>query len=150
MDFKNFLEDQLIESVSSDGYIGIGWVYKGKVLGLVETLEDGITFNDTIHPHTNRQNCFTIDILKEFPELGKIHYTSLPRYRVSYNSKNNTYYVLGTPLLIKNTKFQKALIDEYHLHNKNVKFDNLDSEDHYSGDNGPPFDTISDELKYFD
>lgn len=50
MEFKQFLTEQLLEEVSSDGYIGIGWVYKGKVLGLVETLEDGITFKKYYSP----------------------------------------------------------------------------------------------------
>ena len=149
MNFKNFLESQLLESVSTEGYIGIGWIHKGKLLGLIETIEDGIKYETTIHPHSNHQKRFQLDVLRKYQELGKIHYTSLPRFRVSYNTEDNTYYILGTPLLLKNKKFQEILIQEYHLENKHVKFDNLDSEDHYNGDNGPTCDIISNELNYF-
>ena len=82
-------------------------------------------------------------------ELAKYSHTFLPRFRVLYDLDKHKYIVIGSAALLALPKFQLAMQKEFSLPSSTVFGNFGDSADHYSGENGSPYDVLQQQLNYF-
>lgn len=132
----------------STGFIGVGWVYKGKLLTNFEDVEGGQHFEATVQPRISHAKAWS-RIQRQFKELEKYSHTFLPRFRVIYVLDQHKYFVIGTPALLKVSKFQTKILQEFNLPASTVFANFGDSAEHYRGENGSPYNVLQEQLDYF-
>lgn len=119
---------------SSGNYIGVGWSGFAETWDFIQEAEDGILYESSVQPRYNHQQRWELDVLRREPTYRRLHYTSLPRYRIFLNEGVPT--IIGFPLLLKQKKFLDHVKILYKCHKLVVSSSEV-NEEHYSGSMGP-------------
>jgi hypothetical protein len=127
------LEAQNLVVCSNSNYVGLGWVIGTDTEDSIVPHEDGTRFGDQAHHQSSHQKMYERMVVRKHPDLKGTDYSSSPRYRVYYDTKNRQSYVIGWTGLLQLPKLRKHITDLYKL--ENPKFY---TEDHYNvGNTGP-------------
>lgn len=127
------LEAQNLVVCSNANYIGLGWVIGADTEDSIIPHEDGTKFGASLHHQSNHQKMYERMVVRRHPELRGTDYSSLPRYRVYFDTEERRACVIGWAGLLQLPKLRSHIVQLYKL--KNPLFY---TEDHYNvGNTGP-------------
>ena len=109
------------------GEVGIWWLYKGALIRSSVPITKGEEYGDFLNGHTDHYN-FWDQVLRTNPDLLGYDYVDIPRGRVVYNKKTNTFIIYTSAMLVKNRNLRSLVLKNFNLDSNNTKFK---QEDHY-------------------
>ena len=132
-DLIAMLEAQNLEVCSNANYIGLGWVVGKDTEDSVIPHEDGTKFDQCLHHSSSHKKIYERLVVRRHPNLKGTDYSSLPRYRVYYNTEEQQVCVIGWAGILQLPKLRRHIVEQYKL--VSPKFH---TEDHYNeGNTGP-------------
>lgn len=110
-----------VKSSSTDGFVGIWWLYENKVIGRLVSLDDGYDDGRFIH-YDNFKNHSTEwkSVLQEqlpdkFDELYPKLFKCIERGRVVYNIRTQCYEILCSEAVSKNSEAIHVIVKAFNL-----------------------------------
>lgn len=117
------------EEASASNYIGLGWVYNHITVDSILPREDGKKFENSMQHSSNHERMFERSVVRLYPELKGLDYTSLPRYRVYWDEESRQSKVIGWEGILKLESLRSHIIHVYKL-SSNTQFY---TDSHYNG-----------------
>jgi hypothetical protein len=107
--------------------VGIFWLHGKKLLKHSVPLEEGMEYGDFINGPLGHYE-FWEKNGNRMPGLQDREYDQVPRGRVVYSGKEQTFFVYSSRKLIADTENRKILLEAFHLTEETVVFR---SDEHY-------------------
>lgn len=107
----------------TSGLVGIWWIYDDKVLGDAVPLDAGyddgryIHYDDFKNHSTEWRRVLQDQLTDKFNELYPKGFKCIERGRVVYNIRTQSYEILCSDAVAKNSNIIKLIVDAYDLNN---------------------------------
>jgi len=99
------MQEQVVDSTS---HVGIFWFFKGEIIQYSTPYTEGDDYGDFVNGKSGHYKYWPT-VQRLMPKTAMYEYDQVPRGRVVYSKRNESFYVYSSEKFIKNPK-QKAIV----------------------------------------